>query len=381
MRARACSEQARRATGAAARPDRVRPARATTTRPRSSTPAGRRPGAAAARGRARRGRPRPGASPPGSTTSTALQAALAADPTTPTAAALLGHWLYAHGRRRRRDRRVARARRARPERPGGLAQPRVARFNHRAATRAAARRVRAGPRTSRPADPRLSTRRDQLPKRTGGAVEQRLARLEAARGRSPTVTTSPSSSRTCWSPPTGPMRPLRLLAGAPVPAVGGRRGPGAAGLGAHAARARRAGPATGDGAAALGHARAALDPPDPWVRPGTRSPTRLSCCWRSATPAQAAATRRWRGSTAGDAAAESVGDFTEMAPRAYSEKTYYSVLAARRLGDAPLARRWSRAWPRTLGQLAATPGAGRLLRHLARPRCCCSRTTRSAGRT
>src|SRR4029450_7137546 len=44
-------------------------------------------------------------------------------------------------------------------------------------------------------------------------------------------------------------------------------------------------------------------------------------------PGPAAAARRWR------VPPEARGHFSEMSPRPYSENTYYSVLAARRLGE------------------------------------------------
>jgi hypothetical protein len=63
----------------------------------------------------------------------------------------------------------------------------------------------------------------------------------------------------------------------------------------------------------------------------------------------ASATLAWQ------AAAAAVGDFTSMSPRSYSENTYFSVLAARRLGDDDLAATLVAGLGRYVAELAVTP--------------------------
>lgn len=47
--------------------------------------------------------------------------------------------------------------------------------------------------------------------------------------------------------------------------------------------------------------------------------------------------RQTEATAAWQASASATGDFTDMSPQAYSDNTYFSVLAARRLGDASAA--------------------------------------------
>ena len=154
-----------------------------TTTPRRATGRARRP-----RGGAR---PRAGAPRQGDRTwnfasrlddVAALEAALSADPDDATAAALLGHWCYAHDRPDDAVALLAPLGRARSRRSGGLAQPGRRRVQPRARSGGGDGRVRTGPRRSSPATPSCVFERDQLLKRIGAATAHRLDRLEQRPG-------------------------------------------------------------------------------------------------------------------------------------------------------------------------------------------------------
>ena len=258
----------------------------------------------------------------------------------------------------------------------------VAAFNHRATIRGGDRGVRTGARPGADRRPAL-VESDQL--------------LEADRrsGRAPAGSAG-DARRASIAGPRRPRRRVRPPAARPPAAPTTRCGfcgPGASSRG-RAARVRCCGPGSAPSSpwptgpcapatrrGACEHAGRPSTRRTASVRPGTRWPTRPRCCWRSATRPHGRRTARRRPSGFWRAAAEARGDFADMAPQAYSENTYFSVLAARRLGDDDAGRRARRRADR------ATPRSwpGRRRRSTTSPPrcrpCCCSTTTRSAAAT
>ena len=285
----------------------------------------------------------------------ALEAALAQDPADPTAAALLGHWCYAHRRPERALtlwRRSAAADGADPVVWRNIA---VAAFDVEqdvAAAIAAYERAL----DAAPGDARLLFESDQLRKRVGSSVEERQARLEqhpeALRARDDLAAEHAQ---------------LLLAAGRPADALAvllGRRfqpWEGGEGLVLRAWERVRlaladAALAAGDSTAVVEHVRAALAPPPNLgeTRHPLANPAALLLALGDAHEAvgQAEDARAcWR------RAADAVGDFADMAPTAYSENTYPAALAARRLGDEETARRLVAGLATYVDELAATPAS------------------------
>jgi hypothetical protein len=109
-----------------------------------------------------------------------------------------------------------------------------------------------------------------------------------------------------------------------------------------------------DGPAAVAAILAAIDTPDSLGerRHPLENPAPLYLALADAyarTGDEDSATQAWQ------AAAAAVGDFTSMSPRSYSDNTYFSVLAARRLGDDDLADTLAAGLRRYVEELAATP--------------------------
>ena len=264
----------------------------------------------------------------------ALEAALAAEPDDPTAAALLGHWCYAHDRI---DAAVACWRRSIDQDPSDPVVWRnlgMAAFNHahdaEAATAAYERALALAP-----TDAKLLFEHDQLLKRIGASTELRLSRLE----RRPELI----AQRDDLS-----VEHAHLLVNARRPAdalavLTGRRfqpWEGGEGQVLHAwERAQLSlaeAHATDDPGAAVAHAQAAVAAPETLgeARHPLANPARLMLALGDALSTLGSAhgaAAAWR------AAADAVGDFADMAPQAYSENTYFAVLAARRLGDTAAA--------------------------------------------
>jgi tetratricopeptide (TPR) repeat protein len=283
----------------------------------------------------------------------ALQHALALDPADATAAALLGHWCYAHGRT---EEAIGCWERSLAEDPRDAVVWRnlgIALYNHRgdaeAATAAYDRALALAP-----ADAQLWYESDQLLKRIGAPAELRLSRLE-----------------------TGPARVadrddlsveyahLLVTAGRPEDALGllmsRRFQPWEGGEGqvlrawerAQLALADRS-LAGGDAAAALTHAEATLHLPAHLGedRHPLANPAQLLLALGQAAHAcgkDGYAHECWQ------RAAHAVGDFADMATHAYSENTYYSVLAARAVGDGELARSLVDGLADHVAVLARTP--------------------------
>jgi tetratricopeptide (TPR) repeat protein len=293
------------------------------------------PGAAAAtRARARRG-DRTWSFPSRLDDVAALEAALAAEPTDATAAALLGHWCYAHGRP---DEALAHWRRSAeldPSDPVVWRNLGVGAYNHdhdpEAASAAYERALSVAP-----GDARLLFESDQLLKRIGAPADLRLRRLEEL----PDPLTARDDLAVEYAH-------LLVTADRPVEALAvleeRRFQPWEGGEGQVLRAWERtqlslaeAALQSGDATAAVNHARSALETPESLgeARHPLANPAQLLLVLGTALEADNdpdGAVRCWR------EAAEARGDFSEMSPRSYSENTYYSVLAARRLGETEYA--------------------------------------------
>ena len=279
----------------------------------------------------------------------ALESALAADPQDPTAAALLGHWCYAH---HRTEDAVAYWRRSTENDPTDPVVWRnlgVAAFNRShdpdAATAAYERALALAP-----TDAKLLFEHDQLLKRIGASTQLRLCRLEQRPGL--------ISERDDLS-----VEYAHLLVDAgrvrdALTVLSRRRfQPWEGGEGQVLRAWERTQLALADNASdparAVEHVRSAIHPPSSLgeARHPLANPARLLLALGDALDA-AAATREaeaaWR------QAADAVGDFAGMSPRPFSENTYFSVLAARRLGDLEYAEQLTLGLATYSEQLAAT---------------------------
>ena len=261
----------------------------------------------------------------------ALQAALATDPTDATAAALLGHWCYAHNRPGDALAHWRRSVELDPADPVVWRNLGVGAYNHdhdpEAANAAYERALDAAP-----GDPQLLFESDQLRKRTGTSADSRLRRLEEW----PDSLASRDDLAVEYAH-------LLVTAGRPVEALAvlqeRRFQPWEGGEGQVLRAWERtqlslaeAALQSGDTTAAVNHARSALDTPESLgeARHPLANPAQLLLVLGNALEADddpEGPARYWR------QAAAARGDFNEMSPRSYSENTYYSVLAARRLAE------------------------------------------------
>ena len=308
--------------------------------------------AAAARARARQG-DRTWSFPSRLDDMAALEAALAAEPTDATAAALLGHWYYAHGRPGEALARWRQSAGLDPSDPVVWRNLGVGAYNHdhdpQAASAAYEHALSADPE-----DARLLFESDQLLKRIGAPTDLRLRRLEELPG-SPTARDDLA------------VEYAHLLVTARRPVEGlavlqeRRFQPWEGGEGQVLRAWERtqlalveAALQSGDATAAVNHARSALDTPESLgeARHPLANPAQLLLVLGNALDADndpEGAVRSWR------EAAEARGDFDEMSPRWYSENTYYSVLAARQLGDLDYADELVTALAAHVELLARTP--------------------------
>ncbi len=261
----------------------------------------------------------------------ALERALAADPEDATAAALLGHWLYANGRGTDAVELWRRSAATDPGDPVVWRNLGVAAYNlHHDEAEAMAAYERAI--AAAPDDARLIFEGDQLLKRTGGSVQDRLARLDARPGivgRRDDLCVAYAHLLVSAGRPEGALDVL----------LGRRFQPWEGGEGlvlgcwerTLLALAQSA-LAAGDSAGAIAHLDAALDPPVLLgeTRHPLASPAQVLLALGDAHAAaddEVSALKAWQ------AAAAAAGDFAGMTPTAYSENTYFSILAARRSGD------------------------------------------------
>ena len=260
----------------------------------------------------------------------ALSRALERDPSDARAASLLGHWLYHH---RRYDEAVASWRLAVEHDPSDVVAWRnlgVAAFNVRGDV-AGARGCYDRALALAPDDAKLWYESDQLAKRTGAPPAERLARLE----RRPDVVAARDDLTVEYA--------LLLVAvgraGHALEVLAGRRFQPWEGGEGQVLRAweqtrlalGRTALAAGDSAGARAHAEAALDPPESLGE--ARHP--LANCADLLLllgDAHAAAGDAGAARDAWTRAATADGDFQEMSTRPYSEMTYFSALAWRRLG-------------------------------------------------
>jgi tetratricopeptide (TPR) repeat protein len=283
----------------------------------------------------------------------ALEAALVVDPTDATAQALLGHWCYAHGRI---DEAIAHWRASADldeSDPVVWRNLGLASYNFEqdveTATTAYERALSVAPE-----DARLLFESDQLLKRIGAPVDVRLRRLEQV-----------SSALTERDDLAVEYAHLLVAVGRPEDALsvlkGRRFQPWEGGEG----RVLRAWERTqlaladralqgGDIAAAIAYAEAALATPESLgeARHPLANPAELELVLGNALEAadsHEAAARRWR------IACTAHGDFSEMNPQPYSENTYFSVLAARRLGETAYADELVAGLTSYLEWLARTP--------------------------
>ena len=261
----------------------------------------------------------------------ALGGALLADPQDATAAALLGHWLYANGRGADAIGLWRRSAQLDPGDPVVWRNLGVAAYNvdqnPEAALAAYDRATQVAPE-----DARLLFESDQLWKRVGRSVEDRLARLDQHRdlvGRRDDLCVEYAQ--------------LLVSAGRAAEAIEQLRGrrfqPWEGGEGQVLRCWERTSLAVahdallaGDASAAVTLLAAALEPPA-WLgeaRHPLASPAPVLLALGDAHAAageEASALEAWR------AAAAAGGDFAQMSPTAYSENTFFSIVAARRLGD------------------------------------------------
>jgi tetratricopeptide (TPR) repeat protein len=281
-----------------------------------------------------------------------LQVALAADDTDATAAALLGHWCYAHGRV---DDAVAywqQSARHDATDPVVWRNLAVAAFNQahdaESATTAYQRAL-----AEAPDDSKLMFESDQLLKRIGAATELRLARLEQ---RSEDIGARDDLSVEYVHLLLNAQRPTdahAVLAGRQFqPWEGGEGQVLRAWERTQLALAHDAAPS--DPVAALAHVRSAIETPRSLgeARHPLANPARLLLALGDALAATGAvdeAAVAWRQS------AGAVGDFFDMSPRAYSENTFFSVLAARRLDHTDAADRLVAGLEGYIDDLARTP--------------------------
>lgn len=282
----------------------------------------------------------------------ALEAALAHDPDDATAAALLGHWLYAHDRA---DEAIAHWRRSLAGDPTdpvvwrNLAVALVNRHEEVDGGLQAYDRALA----CAPGDAQLWYESDQLLGRAGAPVAQRLARLEAV----PAAVGSRDDLSVT-------LAHLLVDAGRAADALavleGRRFQPWEGGEGQVLRAWERAHLALsaaclehGDAEAAQRHAEAAIDTPEHLgeARHPLANPAALLLALGAAADA---AGDHPRARAAWTEAAAASGDFGGMAPLSYSENTYASVLAARAVGDLDRARALSDGLAGHVEELAAT---------------------------
>ncbi len=259
----------------------------------------------------------------------ALERALAADPDDGRAAALLGHWLYANGRASEAIQRWTRAVEREPRNPVVWRNLGVAAVNVLGNDELAGRHYDRAV-ESDPDAPRLRYEVDQLAARRGAPVEERVDVLsgvaDLVRQRDDlTVVLTDLLIQTGDAATALELLSTRTFR----PWEGGEGQVLDVWEAANAALARRE-LAGGDPAAAVAHLRAALDPP---ARLGEARHLLVNSADLYLALGDALAAAGGDPRPAWTTAARFVGDFQQMNTNAYSELTYFSVLACRRLGE------------------------------------------------
>ena len=232
-----------------------------------------------------------------------------------------------------------------------------------------------------PGDAKLVFERDQLLKRIGAATQHRLERLEER----PELIMARDDLAVEYCQ-------LLVNAGRPAEALrvltGRRFQPWEGGEGQVLRAWERTHLALADAAlddadaADRGQPRPGSHPQSGLARrgPASAGQPRAVCCWPSATRTTPPAITR-RATQAWQEAAAAVGDFAAMSPQAYSENTYFSVLAARRLGEIRLRRPTRRRADPLRRHAGHDPSHASTTSPPRCRRCCCSTTTRNAART
>jgi len=282
----------------------------------------------------------------------ALETALAVDPQDATAAALVGHWMYAHGRQDDAMIQWHASAALDPSDPVVWRNLGVAAYN---VTRDPGTAVAMYERALAvaPHDARLIFEHDQLLQRVGTPVAERAALLEAAHDQVTTRDDLTVAYAHSLISADSPKEALRILTERRFqPWEGGEGEVLRAWERAHLALADQA-LATGD-SSAVDLITAAIDSPESLgeSRHPLANPAQLLLALGDA---QAAAGNHDLAAQSWHASAAATGDFASMSPQAYSENTYYSVLAARRLGRDEFASALIAGLDQFVADLVTTP--------------------------
>ena len=260
-----------------------------------------------------------------------LQAHVEQHPDDSRAWAILGHWLYFQSRHLDAIDAWRTSTELDPGDPVVWRNRAVAAFNV-LVDPDAARQLYESALAVAPGDPRLVYERDQLAKRSGTTPGVRLAVLERERSAVDArddLTVELAQLHTATGKPEVALE--LLLSRRFQPWEGGEGQVLSAWDEAHLALARRA-LDDGDGQLALDHVGAALEPVASLGE--ARHPLATTAQLHLLLGDALAATGDDAGASAAwSQAASSTGDFQSMALVAFSETTYYAVLASRRLGD------------------------------------------------
>lgn len=262
----------------------------------------------------------------------ALHAAITADCEDGRAHGLLGQWLYAHDRRTDALTSWRRSTDLDGTDPVIWRDIALASVNHHDDEQTALdcydRALRLAP-----SDAKLWYERDQLLERMGKPVEHRLALLEEA----PDMIAERDDLAVAFAQllvDTGQAeRSLDLLEGRTFQPWEGGEGAVLAAWERTQLTLAAQRMSDGDPHTAVAHVRAAIDSPVNLgeARHPLANPARLLL---TLADALAAADQPTRAVEAWTSATEAVGDFSEMAPRSYSQNTFFSILAAHRLGGS-----------------------------------------------
>jgi hypothetical protein len=283
----------------------------------------------------------------------ALEAALVAEPTDATAAALLGHWCYAHGRPGEALGHWRQSAEVDPSDPVVWRNLGVGAYNHEHDPQAAGAAYEHAL-SAEPGDARLLFESDQLLKRIGAPTDYRLRRLEELPG-SPIARDDLAVEYAHLLVTAGrPVEGLAVLQERSFQPWEGGEGQVLRAWERTQLSLAEAALRSGEPAAAVKHARSAVDTPESLgeARHPLANPAQLLLVLGNALEADddpEGAARSWR------KAAEARGDFNEMSPRSYSENTYYSVLAARRLAEMAYADELMTGLVAHTERLARTP--------------------------
>lgn len=282
-----------------------------------------------------------------------LESALAAAPNDARAPFYLGNLLYDRRRHREAVAHWQRAVRLEPANAVAWRNLGIARFNLLRQP-AAARRAYAAARRAAPADARLLYESDQLAKRLGDSPARRLRTLEAHRALVSRRDDLSVELCTLYNQTGQPARAQAVLRERKFQPWEGGEG---LALGQHVRThllLGRAALARGEAPAAITAFETALMAPEN-LGEARHLLANASDIHFSLGEALAAAGRRADARRHWQVAATFRGDFQEMSVRAFSELTYYSALALRRLGQSAAARQLLRGLLAYARRLERTP--------------------------